>query len=155
MASPLLRLLAMVGKRGRLLILGGAMKISSKRAAGLLLTVLLCEVSLAGNSLTNGAKQDPVAAMTITPCALLTPAVTQRLPWFLKPRDVVCMSVTIEDVRESERARILLMDAGERSQSDDRFSTATTEYHKGIAAYSEGRYTDAVSHFQAAITSGR
>jgi len=79
----------------------------------------------------------------------------KRLPWFIKPADVVCMSVTSEDVQASERARLLLIEAGGRVQSEGRFSNATAEYDRGIAAYAQGSYVEAVSHLQAAISSAR
>jgi hypothetical protein len=93
--------------------------------------------------------------MMLTPCALLTPDVAKRLPWYIKPADVLCMSVTSEDVQLSERARLLLNEPGGRLQSEGRFSNASAEYDRGIAAYAEGKYIEAVSHLQAAISSAR
>jgi hypothetical protein len=110
---------------------------------------------VAPNSLFSAAKESPEPAMMLTPCALLTPDVAKRLPWFIKPSDVLCMSVTSEDVQVSERAQLLLNELGGRLQSEGRFSHATAEYDRGIAAYAEGRYMEAVSHLQAAISSAR
>jgi hypothetical protein len=110
---------------------------------------------VAATSLFSAAKQSPEPAMMQTPCALLTPDVAKRLPWFIKPADVLCMSVTREDVQVSEHARLLLNELGGRLQSEGRFSNATAEYDRGIAAYAEGRYIEAVSHLQVAISSAR
>jgi hypothetical protein len=129
------------------------MRISRDFTTGLVLTLLMSGACVAANSLLCAAEQDPEPAMMLTPCALLTPEVAKRLPWFIKPGDVLCMSVTSEDVQVSERARLLLNELGGRLQSEGRFSNATAEYDRGIAAYAEGRYIEAVSHLQAAISS--
>ena len=129
------------------------MRISRELTTGLIMTLLMSGVCAAATSRLSAAEQLPEAAMMLTPCALLTPDVAKRLPWFIKPADVVCMSITSVDVQVSERARLLLSEVGGRLQGEGRFSSATTEYERGIAAYAEGRYFEAVSHLQAAISS--
>jgi hypothetical protein len=130
---------------------GGHMTVSRNIKAGLIMALLISAKSLAVNSPTSAAGE-PESAMTLMPCALLTADVAKRLPGFIKPSDVLCMSVTSEDVQSSERARLLLIEAGSRVQSEGRLSNARAEYDRGIGAYAEGRYLEAVSHFQSAVS---
>jgi hypothetical protein len=88
--------------------------------------------------------------ITLGPCALPTLDVLNRLPWFIKASDVVCMTVTADDIQASERARMLLMNMGTQLQNESRFSSFSAGYEHGIGAYEQGNYTEAVSHFQAA-----
>jgi hypothetical protein len=131
------------------------MRIWRQVATRLMLTLLISAACIAANSLANAAELNSQPAMTLAPCALLTPDVARRLPWFIKPAEVLCMSITVEDVQASERAQLLLSEAGQRLLSEVRFSNATAEYDRGIAAYAEGKYTEAISDLQAAISSAR
>lgn len=131
------------------------MRILRQVATGSMLTLLISGASIGANSLANAAELDSEPAMTLAPCALLTPDVAKRLPRFIKPADVLCMSITVEDVQASERAQLLLSAAGQRLLSEVRFSNATAEYNRGIAAYAEGKYIEAISDLQAAISSAQ
>jgi hypothetical protein len=98
-----------------------------------------------------GQPAQPV--MTLVPCALPTQDIASRLPWFIKPADVVCMSVTPDDLQASARVQSLLLDLTPRMQNETSFSHARIEYDRGVTAYAEGNYADAISHLMAATSS--
>jgi hypothetical protein len=79
-------------------------------------------------------------------CEQLSWDAANRLPSWIKAGDVACMSPTVEDLQASEQARALLVKAEGRVRDE-------TEYNDGVVAYAEGRYADAIAHFQAAMPS--
>ena len=91
--------------------------------------------------------------MTLVPCDLPTPDIANRLPWFIKASDVIYMSVTADDLRTSEQARLPLIQAGTRVQNENCCSDMTLEYDHDVVAYAEGRYSDAIYHLHAVMTS--
>ena len=88
----------------------------------------------------------------LAPCALPTLDITSRLPWFIRASDVICTSVTADDLGASERAKMLLIDVGARLINENRFSHVKAEYDREMRAYGEGNYTEAISHIQTATS---
>lgn len=91
------------------------------------------------------------------PCDPLTWDAANKLPWFIKPSQVECMSPTQDDQQARIEASGLLMKAARQMQSYRSVSgpSAETEYNSGIVAYAAGRYIEAISHLQAAIPSAK
>jgi hypothetical protein len=92
-----------------------------------------------------------------TSCEPLSWEAANKLPSFIKPSIVECMSPTRDDLQASTQARTLLVKAttqmqGNRALSD---SAAETEYKDGVAAYAAGRYIEAISHLQVAVTTSK
>jgi hypothetical protein len=129
------------------------MSIVKQLTAGVmtLLMTLASYASASPPSNETGESFQPV--ITLVPCALPIPDIASRLPWFIKAGDVICMSVRADDLRASEQARLLLIEAGARAQSANSLSHLALEYDHGVVADAEGRYSDAISHLRAAIAS--
>ena len=85
-------------------------------------------------------------------CEPLSWEAASKLPSFIKPSIVECMSPTQDDLQASIQARSLLVRAATQMQSDRALSgsTAEAEYQDGVAAYAAGRYIEAIGHLQAA-----
>ena len=100
--------------------------------------------------------QGPKSNVTI-PCEPLSWDAAKKLPWFIKPSAVECMSPTQDDLQASAQARSLLAKATAQIQGGQprSGSTALTEYNDGVAAYAEGRYIEAIDHFHAAVPSAK
>jgi hypothetical protein len=91
--------------------------------------------------------------MLLGPCALPNSDIKGRLPWFIRFSDVICMSVIADELQATERVRTLLLEVGARLQNQTTFSRTKTEYDRGMAAYGDGNYTEAISHLEAAKAS--
>jgi len=112
--------------------------------------IFLTAAQSAGANLKDEKDQTRQSLVTLGPCALPTAEITSRLPWFIRASDVICMSVTADDLRASERVNLLLIEVGARLQNESSFSRVKVEYDRGMAAYGEGNYAEAIAHLQAA-----
>jgi hypothetical protein len=127
---------------------------TTKLITGLLVIFLVAAQSATPNSRAE-TRQRSQAVVMLTPCALPTADITSRLPWFIRASDVICMSVTAEDLQASERVGALLIDVGGRLQEQSSFSHLKTEYDRAMTAYGDGNYAEAISRLQAATASGK
>ncbi|HUN57872.1 MAG TPA: hypothetical protein VMU41_07135 [Candidatus Binataceae bacterium] len=135
------------------------MKIAKKLAATLVATAMA--TALYGPVFADLFDQQPSEKPAANraaeaPCQPLTWAAANKLPSWVKPSDVACMSVSTEDLEASRQARALLLQAA--GQAQDQAGTLSnsateTQYDDGLAAYAEGRYSDAIVHFRAAMPS--
>ena len=91
------------------------------------------------------------------PCEPLSWDAANRLPWFIKASTVECMSPTQDELQARAQARSLLAKTAAEMLSGRATSgsSAVTEYNDGVAAYAEGRYIEAINHFQAAVPSAK
>ena len=128
------------------------MDVSTKVVLWSLPILLMAAQSSAANPRGEGGTR-PETVVTLGPCALPTAEITSKLPWFIKASDVICMSVTADDLQASEHARMLLLDVGARLKNENSFSRVKAEFDRGMTAYGEGNYTEAISHLQAATPS--
>jgi hypothetical protein len=133
------------------------MKISKKLAAGLMATMVAAAVyAPAFAGLFDQPSQKPKANSAAEgPCEPLTWEAANKLPAWVKARDVTCMSLSMEDLQASWQARALLVEAAGEAQDQGTFSNSAAEaqYNDGVEAYAEGRYADAIAHFRAAMPS--
>jgi len=106
------------------------MRISTRMAAGIVTGFLISTTSaavFAGSSDVQNAQQAP-SGVTI-PCGPMSWEAANKLPWFIKASLVDCMSPPQDNLQASTQAR--------------------------SGAYAEGRYVEAVSHFQAPAPSAK
>jgi hypothetical protein len=91
------------------------------------------------------------------PCEPLSWDVANKLPSFIKASVVICMSPTRDDLQAGAQARSLLAHAAAEMESGRATSgsRAMSEYSDGVAAYAEGRYIEAIDHFNAAAPSAK
>lgn len=133
------------------------MRSSRKMATGLV-TGLLIAATYAPVVATVGDAQDPQSATSqVIPCEPLSWDAANKLPGFIKPSAVECMSPTQDDLQASAQARSLMARATAQIQGGQATSgsTAVTEYNDGVAAYAGGRYIEAIDHFHAAVPSAK
>lgn len=132
------------------------MKISNKLATSVMATMVAAAVyAPAFADLFDQPSQKPRANSTAeAPCEPLTWEAANKLPGWVRARDVTCMSLSVEDLHASQQARALLVAAGQ-AQDQGAFSSSAVEaqYNEGVEAYAEGRYADAIAHFRAAMPS--
>jgi TolA-binding protein len=137
---------------------GKAMRISRRVVTGIV-TGFLVSASYAPVFATAHDAQNAqgVTSDVTIPCEPLSWDAANRLPWFIKASTVECMSPTQDDLQASAQARSLLAKAAAEMQTDRATSgsSAVTEYNDGVAAYAEGRYIEAIDHFQAAVPSAK
>jgi hypothetical protein len=133
------------------------MNYSKKLAAGITAISLAAAYGQAFANPYQQARMKPEASTTAieNSCQQLSWEAANRLPSWIKGSDVACMSPTVEDMQASEQALVLLVKAAGRVQDQNTIpaSQAQAEYNDGVVAYAEGRYADAITHFQAAMPS--
>jgi hypothetical protein len=131
------------------------MRSSTKMAAGIAVGLLISVVCAPALAELQDPQSPAETTEVTTPCAPLSWAAGNKLPWFIKPSQVECMSPTPNDLRARIQAGALLVKAIAQMQSDRAMSrpTAETAYEDGFAAYSSGRYIEAIAHLQAALPS--
>jgi hypothetical protein len=133
------------------------MKISKKLATSVMATMVAAAVyAPAFADLFDQPSQNPKAdSVAQGPCEPLTWEAANKLPGWVRARDVTCMSLSVEDLRASQQARALLVEAAGQAQDQGAFSSSAAEaqYNECVEAYAEGRYADAIAHFRAAMPS--
>ncbi len=104
------------------------MRPSTRMAAGLITGFLISAPYAPAFSASQGARDSQTAMADVTiQCEPLSWDAANKLPWFIKPSQVECMSPTQDDLQANTQAR--------------------------SAGYAVGRYVEAVSHFDAAAPS--
>jgi hypothetical protein len=129
---------------------------SNKLAAGIMTALLISAsyVPASANPPDSAAKQQTNNSIVAgEPCEPLSWEVANKLPSFIKPGEVICMGIMEEDRQASIRARALLVKAAAQMQDEQALSNspANIQCDDGIAAYADGRYTEAIYYFQAAM----
>jgi len=137
---------------------GNKMRIFARMAAGVVTGFLISSTYAPAFAKSHDAQDSRRATIdAAAPCEPLSWEAASKLPSFIKPSIVECMSPTQDDLQASVQARGLLVRAATQMQSDGAMysPTAEIEYKDGIAAYASGRYIEAIDHLQAAVPSSK
>jgi hypothetical protein len=133
-------------------------KISKTMATGLMVAMVAAAVNVRAFADLFDQQPSPKPAVNRVaegPCEPLTWEAANHLPSWVRASDVTCMSVSVEDMQNSRKAQELLVQAAGQAHEQGSFSTPSGEsqYIEGVEAYAEGKYTEAIAHFRAAMPS--